>query len=308
MKSPYPALFAFLIGFAIPALAEPPAEQGAPGSNAATPESAIPLTPEMIRELGRRFGDAERAKEEAVTPAALPLSRKINVAMAAGQAVSIVDTVKGFTSALSFFDSTGKPWPIAWDTNSNPAAVTGTNCTASASPGGPSATAAGFFVCTPVKGSNVLEITPVSLQPRGGLVVTLEGAEKPVVFLLVAGGGRYDADLTVAVGGRGPNAKPELVQHLNRPDTGAPFLTAMLDGVPPADAVPLSVTGVSPDELRAWHFRDRIYVRTRYPLLSPEWTDSEAGPGGVTVYAVPPTPVILLSADGRTIAAHIKED
>ena len=145
---------------------------------------------------------------------------------------------------MSFFDSTGQPWPVQWDTNSNPAAIAGgTNCNVqtNGNAGGPAAMAVGFFVCAPTKGSNVLEITPVSLAPRGGLVVSLEGAPKPLTFLLVTGGGRYDANLSVHVADRGPHAKVEIITRPDAPDTGAPFLTGMLQGVPPADATPLAV-------------------------------------------------------------------
>lgn len=290
-----------------PARADPP-----PGNAAATAatavDNAIPLTPDMIRDLGRRYGDVKRAEEDAGTQMAAPISRRINVSFSPGEATSILQTVKGYPTVLSFFDSTGQPWPIQWDTNSNPAAVAGgSNCNAAPNAGGPAVAAVGFFACTPVKGSNVLELAPMSLQPRGGLVVTLQGAPKPVTFLLVGGGGRYDADLSIRVADRGPNAKTQLASQSSAPDTGAPFLTGMLQGVPPADAAPLSVTGVSPDELRAWRLGDRVYLRTRYTLLSPEWTASESGEGGITVYAVPSTPVVLLSASGRTVSAGLKE-
>ena len=85
----------------------------------------------------------------------------------------------------------------------------------------------------PNKGSNVLEITPVSISPRGGLVVSLEGAPKPLTFLLLSGGGRFDSSLSIHVADRGPHAKVEIMTQPGAPDTGAPFLTAMLDGVPP---------------------------------------------------------------------------
>jgi len=160
--------------------------------------------------------------------------------------------------------------------------------------------------CTPVKGSNVLEITPVSLAPRGGLVVALEGAPKPVTFLLIAGGGRYDANLSIHVADRGPRAKVEIMTQPNAPETGAAYLTSMLQGVPPADAVPLSIEGVSPDGVRAWRLGANVYLRTRNTLLSPEWTASESE-GGTTVYAIPNTPVVLLSVGGRTVSASLKE-
>ena len=197
-----------LLGAAVPAFAQMPA--AAPGSG--NPQSgandnpaaqkamqdAIPLTPEMIEALARRFHANQQAQEQAVTEMAVPDNRQINTSFAPGGATSIIQTIKGYPTAVSFFDSTGQPWPVQWDTNSNPAALSaGTNCNVqtNASAGGPAAMAVGFFVCAPTKGSNVLEITPVSLAPRGGLVVSLEGAPKPLTFLLVTGGGRYDANL-----------------------------------------------------------------------------------------------------------------
>ena len=237
----------------------------------------------------------------------MPVSRRINVSFTPGQPTNIVQTVKGYPTALSFFDTTGEPWPIAWDTNSNPAGVAGgANCSSDQRAGGPAVAAVGFYVCTPVKGSNVVEIAPASLTPRGGLLVTLAGAPKPISFLLVAGGGKFDADLSVHVAERGPKAKVQIVTRSRAPETGTAFLTAMLDGVPPAEATPLMVSGVSPEDLRAWKLGDRVFLRTRLTLLSPEWTASENGAGGLTVYSVPATPVVLLSERGRTVSASLR--
>ena len=283
------------------------AANGNPTAAQRSASDAIPLSPELIQELANRYRATKRAQEEAGTELAAPLNRQINETFAPGSAVSIIQTVKGYPTAVSFFDSTGQPWPIQWDTNSNPAAIAGgTNCNAQTNSGGPSAIAIGFFVCTPTKGSNVLEITPVSLSPRGGLVVSLEGAPKPLTFLLITGGGRYDANLSIHVADRGPHAKVEVMTRPDAPDTGAPFLTGMLEGVPPADAMPLEVEGVSPEGLRAWRLGRNVYLRTSYTLLSPEWTASEAE-AGTTVYAVPNTPVVLLSVNGRTVSALLKD-
>ncbi len=284
-----------------------PSANGKPTAAQKAMQDAIPLTPEMIEELGRRFNANRRAQEEVVTQNATPVNRQINLSYAPGAATSIISIVKGYPTAVSFFDSTGQPWPVQWDTNSNPAAVSGgPNCNVAANSGGPAAVAVGFFICTPTKGSNVLEITAMSLAPRGGLVVSLEGAPKPLTFLLMAGSERYDASLSVHVAERGPHAKVEILTQPDAPDTGAPYLTGMLQGVPPADAVPLAVEGVSPDAVRAWRLGRNVYLRTSYTLLSPEWTASEAE-GSTTVYAVPNTPVVLFSINGRTVSASLKD-
>ena len=289
-----------------------PAQGSANGNSTAEQQAiqnAIPLSPQAIMELAQRYNATKQAEEQAVTPMAAPISRQVNVSFAPGAAVSIIQTVKGYPTAVSFFDSTGQPWPIEWDTNSDPAAISGgPSCNApNTHGGGPSVVAIGFFVCTPAKGSNVLEITPLSIAPRGGLVISLQNAPKPLTFLLLSGGGRYDADLSVHVGDRGPNAQVAIMTQPDAPDTGAPFLTGMLEGVPPADATPLAVEGVSPDELTAWRLGGNVYIRTPDTLLSPEWTASEAE-AGTTVYAVPNTPVVLLSVNGRTVSAQLKDN
>lgn len=280
---------------------------------------AIPVTPEMIRELARRYGDVQRAREESVVQIASPISRPINVSFQPGQATSIVQTVRGYPTALSFFDNTGEPWPIAWDSNSNAANVSGGGgggvggCSTSpnagpAGPGGPAADIGGFHVCVPVRGSNTIQITPMSLTPRGGLLVNLQGAPKPISFLLVAGRDRYDASVSLSVSNRGPNARVQVDTRPGAPVVGAPYLTAMLSGVAPADATPLSVSGVSPDDVRAWRLGNQIYLRTRHTLMSPPWDASQYGEGGTTIYALAPTPVVLLSVNNRTVSAELREE
>ena len=271
---------------------------------------AIPLSADLIRELARRYGETERAREEGGTQIATPVSRGVNVSFSPGAATSIVETVKGYPTALSFFDATGQPWPIAWNANSNAANVSaGSNCSTSGAGGGgaPAVEATGFYSCVPVKGGNVLQITPMSLTPRGGLLVNLEGAPKPLTFLLMAGGSRYDADLSFRVGERGPKAKLQIDTRPGAPVTGAPFMNAMLSGIAPADARPLSVEGVSPDDIRAWRLGSDVFIRTRHTLLSPPWSASENGEGNVTVYALPATPVVLLAINGRTTSAVLKD-
>jgi intracellular multiplication protein IcmK len=274
--------------------------------------NAIPFTPEMIQRLEKQYGAAQQAQEQAVQAIASPVSRRVSVTFSPGQATSIIDTVRGYPTAISFFDATGEPWPIGWNTNSNAANVNGgTNCnssqSASGNDGSPSVNAVGFYVCVPVKGSNTIEITPMSQVPRGGLVVSLQNAPKPLSFLMMPGRDRYDADMSIAVAGRGPSAKVMVDTRPGAPITGAPYLNAMLAGVAPADAVPLAVSGVSPDEILAWRLGGETYIRTRYTLMSPPWDASESGEGGTTIYAIPSTPVVLLSAENRTVSAELKE-
>lgn len=269
------------------------AAQSAPG---------LSLTPEMILELGRRYRENQNAREEVMAPSvAMPVTRSVNASMGPGGATSIIQAVQGYPTAMAFVDATGQPWPIAWDTNSNPATDGGSAV------GTPAVQATGFDVRVPVKGSNVLQLAPRSSAPRGGVLVNLQGAPAPLTFMVMGGRDRYDARVDVKVADRGPNARVQIITRPNTPETGAAYLTAMLDGAPPAEAVPLSVSGVSPDDVRAWRLGDKVYLRTQYTVLSPEWTASENGPDNVTIYAIPSTPIVLLSANGRSVAARLTE-
>ncbi len=251
----------------------------------------LPLTGEMIDDLARAHGQVREAEERAMQGSiALPATRSVNISLGSGGATPILEAVRGYPTAIAFLDSTGQPWPIIWDTNSNP-----------------NVDNSGFDVSVPEKGSNVMQIIPRSPAPRGGLLVYLKGAPVPLTFMVIAGRERYDARVDARVADRGPNAKVQIITRPNTPETGAAYLTAMLDGTPPAEAVPLVVSGVSPDEVRAWRMGGRVYLRTRYTVISPEWVASEAGPSGVAIYALPATPIVLLSANGRSVSARLTE-
>ena len=42
--------------------------------------------------------------------------------------------------------------------------------------------------------------------------------------------------------------------------------------------------------------------------MSPPWDASESGEGGTTIYAIPSTPYVLMSADDRTVAVELSEE
>jgi intracellular multiplication protein IcmK len=298
-------------------------QNGSPHPNfSAAAQNAIPITPGMIRALQHRYDGVSKAIADAHTsPMAIPETDTVTVGLGPQSVTNIIETAYGFPTAVAFLDSTGAPWPIAWTTNSNPApgspttksdtCVNGGNPATAATAGTamPAIVASGFIVCVPYKGSNVLEISPRSRYPRGGLLVNLKGAAAPLPFLILTNSTHYEARLDVQINQRGPDASPEVYVRSNAPETGAPALTAMLNGEPPADAVPLGIIGASPEAIRAWRYRGQIYIRTRDKILSPEWDGSEYGPDGVGIYAVPNTPVVLMSGgDGRTFSVSFKED
>ncbi len=288
--------------------------------NARAALASIPFIPDaLVEELARRLDSQRRASERATNPVlAIPVNRSVNVSLGPGGTTPAVQTVMGYPTSIAFLDSTGQPWPIHWDENSNPSVPAApsapggvTNASAGVGIGPAVSYGTGFDIAVPVKGGNVLNITTRSPGPRGGLAVMLEGASAPLSFMIMANGQRFDSRLAVMVTGHGPNAKAPAsgngFNHPGDPVTGAAQLTSMLDGVAPAQAVPLGVSGMSPDDIRAWRLGDRIYLRTRAKVVSPQPVATEKGMDGVAIYEIPAVPVVLVSSGGQLASIHLQE-
>ena len=315
-----------LLGTAVALAAASPTARGqsTPGSdgidpNARAAAASIPFIPDaLVDELARRLDSQRRASERATNPVlAEPTNRSVNVSLGPGGVTPVVQTVMGYTTVIAFLDSTGQPWPIHWDENSNPSvpapASQGGVTNASAGVGVAPAVsfATGFDVTVPVKGGNMLTISTRSPAPRGSIAVILEGASAPLSFMLKGNSREFDSRLAVMVTGRGPNAKAASFgggfgRH-GEPVTGAAQLTSMLDGVAPAQAVPLGVAGMSPDDIRAWRLGDRTYLRTRARVVSPQPLATEKGMDGVAVYEIPAVPIVLVSSNGQLASVHLQE-
>ncbi len=307
------------LAFGLAAAAPAQAQQGRSDDfidpNARAAANAIPFIPDsLIEELARRLDSQRRASERVTNPVlAIPVNRSVNVDTGPGGTTPAVQTVMGYPTSIAFLDSTGQPWPIHWDVSSNPASSQAPGGVTNASAGGGVAPAVsygtGFEIDVPVKGGNVLNVTTRSPGPRGGLAVMLEGASAPLSFMIMANDQRFDSRLAVMVTGRGPNAKAQPLGfgRATGPVTGEAHLTSMLDGVAPAQAVPLGVTGLSPDEVRAWRLGDRIYLRTRIKVVSPAPIAMERGMDGMVIYEIPAVPVVLVSNGGSVASLHLQE-
>lgn len=313
MRVPFPVAVAIGFAVAAPALAQ----TTPPASPAARAEEAIPMLDDAaIERLARRLRAMQQANERVTNPVvAQGRNRPLTVSLAPGGQTPIVNTVKGYPTSLTFRDNTGQPWPVHWEMVGNPNQPGSTDCNngaAQATTAGNGAAipgavfTTGFNVCVPVKGGNVMVITTYSEQPVGGLAVMLEGADAPVQFQLHGTPSTYDSNVSVTVAQRGPKARTEMfTSRRGGPVTGEASLTAMLDGSPPANAVPLLVRGATPDAVQAWQIGDRMFVRTSALVISPQPVAREYTTGGVGIFAIPASPVVLASAQGRTFSLSL---
>lgn len=271
-----PAALVAIALLAIPAYAQDqdPDPSLADPAYAAALRNQIPLTPAQIDELVGRFNTDQRKRSRLDDPAAVvrALNSRFNVSFAPGGVIPIVQAAVGYPATLSFFDRTGKPWPVAADSNGNPASDTDPN---------------GFTVRRPVAGGNTVQVTVRGTFPRGGLAVFLEGAPAPITFQIVTGTGAYDARAAIHVAAYRPGAEPTEVDSAIPVDSGDPAMEAMLSGQTPAGARALAISGASPDDFRAWKLGRDLFLRSPYPLLAPEPTGQMSAEGGVRIYRLP---------------------
>ncbi|MCI1374176.1 MAG: DotH/IcmK family type IV secretion protein [Acetobacter sp.] len=265
----------------------------------------LPPPPNAMQSFYDRFDQGQKNLDAADDPhrLATPVSRSVRVTLTPGAQTNIIRIAQDYPAAITFLDETGQPWPIAWNI--------ATNKSGGCDPHGQGQNSAvrtvGINACVPEAGSNVLQLTPISRYAHGGILVNLKDAPKPISFMIISGTGAYDADLTVRVAARGPNAKDMPNLEPNAPVTGDRNLDDMLDGTPPADAVPLLVSGVSPDRIRAWKLGNKMYLRTDYMPISPAPSAHESE-YGIGIYEIPETSKVLLSSGARIISVTLSED
>ncbi len=187
----------------------------------------------------------------------------------------------GRVTALSFYDVTGAPYPVSAVVIGNPTQ---------------------FKVEAPIPEGNLVTISPLTTYAQGNMAITLVSQPVPILVKLEAGQDVIDYRLDMRVGARGPQAPAPLQFVDGAPNVADPVMSAFIDGLPPEGATALTVDGAG---VSAWRLKGQMYVRTSMTLLSPAWTNSAAGAGGLKVYAVPEVPILLASDEGRLVTLKV---
>ncbi|MES2212202.1 MAG: DotH/IcmK family type IV secretion protein, partial [Pseudomonadota bacterium] len=191
---------------------------------------------------------------------------------------SIIGVNYKFVSSLVFVDATGAPWPIV-----------------SYSLGDPTR-----FNIQWEKSNNTLFVQSLATYAHGNVAVTLQNLDTPIMLSLVTAQKEVDYRVDLQVTGRGPNASAAISSGLNK--TIDAKLISFLDGIPLEHARKLDVSDRAGE---AWLVDKTLYLRTQHTLVSPAWRATVASADGTRVYELGPTPLILLSQDGRTSTVRI---
>ncbi|MEO0394160.1 MAG: DotH/IcmK family type IV secretion protein [Pseudomonadota bacterium] len=243
-------------------------------------DGLLPLNPDQIRELRRQIDITDRAAADPVRPEQ-PSVSSLDVSLAPGRAPPEIRTAAGRVTALSFYDVTGAPYPVSAVVIGNPNL---------------------FQVEAPIPEGNLVTITPLAPYAEGNMVITLLDQSVPILVKLLAGTEVVDYRLDMRVGARGPLAAAPVQFVDSSPQVGGPLISSFLDGLPPDTAEPVALDQPG---LSAWRLNNALYLRTRMTLLSPAWSNSAAGAGGLKVYVVPDVPVLLASDNGRLVSVRV---
>lgn len=241
---------------------------------------AMPMTPDQIKAMRRMMVASQRAAATPAETPAKPVTSSQIVSLAPGATPPVVRLSAGFISTLVFVDATGADWPIASIDNGNPDA---------------------FNVSWDQKGNTIM-IQAKKAYTFGNVAVVLKGMSTPVMMTLVPGQKEIDYRVDLRVSGLSPDSKMNL-KGASLPNTANEQLLQVLDNVPPPDSTLLTIPG---GLARGWLADGKIYLRTRYVLLSPGFISAMKSPDGTYAYEIQKTPSILVSQNGKPVELRVK--
>lgn len=244
-------------------------------------EQNFPMTPEMVRRYRQIFDENQRALLERAEPDARVDAGFIS--LEPGETPPVLTVASGIASVIGFYDVTGQPWPIT-----QYVVGSGEN----------------FQVIQLGETANNLAITPLTRVGFTNLVVVLQDEPKPVVMRvgISENNAHYRHDIQIM--SQGPNAVINTAVSENRvTEAGSELLLSFLANVDIPDAArSVQVQGV---DARGWQIGDKVYLRSRHPLMFPSHTAALSGPDGIRVYEIPRSFTALFSVDGQMVRADI---
>ncbi len=241
--------------------------------------SSLPMTPTEIVRLHSLFNATQRAAATIPGVPPKPVSRNLIVNLSPGSTPPVIRLYAGFVSTLVFVDSTGAPWPIEAYDLGNPKA----------------------FNISWNKTNNMMMIQALTVATVANLMVKLRNEQTPIMLTLIPDQRAVDYRVDLRVPGLGPDAKA-LPTGDGLPDAANPILLNILNGVAPIGSKVLDVGGA---DCQAWLVKKKLYLRTRFKVLSPGWLATMTSADGTNAYELERTPYVLLTGHGKTIPLKI---
>ncbi|MDB2682771.1 DotH/IcmK family type IV secretion protein [Alphaproteobacteria bacterium] len=246
-------------------------------------QSILPLRPNEIREMLEQYDRTQESVEVPVYPPPKPKTVVQNISLDPGAPPEVIKLAYGHVTTLSILDITGAPWPIediSW---------------------------AGDFEITETEegeGSHIIRIAPRAEYVNGNMSMRLLTLKTPVILSLETNRDLVHYRFDAIIPEYGPLAEAPLINSGLNIKAGNNTLSAILEGVVPANAKRLSVSGVD-GRTSAYKLGNTTFVRTPLTLLSPSWSNSVRSADGMQVFVIKESPVLLLSDNGKMVRARL---
>lgn len=278
-------------------------------------DEMLMASPAEVLRIRGKFQDRQAAKaapvqhdyDEAIDQNVLSIEDLFDIKLEPDARPPQVFISKWQSTAISFVDAYGKPWPIRHIGSFLDGKVLIEKAVPEAEKAkgkDDAGSSTGIDINDPQAGS----ITVTALQQGfvGNFTVFLVNNPTPISITLVTKPAMYHRLATMRVGAPGPQtSKADLFRDSGitlgtEADEG---LNHALYGVSPDGAEPMVVEG---GEGRAWSTKDALYLQTPLAVFSPQILRTSPGNGRYHAYKLVPSSVVMATNDeGRTITLRI---
>lgn len=243
------------------------------------------FTPQEIEKFRSFIDSLDRSKSGIYEEAAKVIRRRIQVGISPDSPVEEIRLNAENTGSIVFTDALGNPWNVADVLVPN------------------------YILATIV--NNMIVFRPNSGQGQearrfgnGSITVILEGLNSTIPFQLSYGHSRLiDGQIEAQVQARNPANNVSLLP--SNPIEVDADSELFLDGEPPSSAKSIKTSHSS---VKAWLYKDKLYVRTNLPIHTPSYILGASSASGASIFKFSPIPSIINAiVDGSVVSVSIGE-
>ena len=253
-------------------------------------DTISPLSNNQVKKVRKLWNESQRMATFTGDTPPSPTNSSMMINLDNGALPTVIRLSAGYVSVISFFDATGKMWPIKAYDIGNPSAVN-------------------IIWNQPQSAddiqdshSNSLLMQAQTIYKSTNMVVMLQGLNTPILLEIIPGQKEVDYRLDLQVPRFGPFAK-ETVQDLPQ-SSNNPVMLDILNNIPPAKSVQAHVRG---GEAQAWVYRKKMYVRTPLEIISPAWFAKINGANDeMHVYELPVTSALVALKNGKVVKLQVE--
>lgn len=277
-------------------------------------DNVLSASPREILKLRKKIQDSAAAKrapiqgdyDESVSQDILDLEDIFDITLEPGDLAPRIFIARYQSTAVSFVDAFGNPWPIRKVSNfmggliAIDRAVEDEALIASDDDGG----AGGISLHDPQAGS--FAMTALAHGVTGNITVYLVGLQNPITIIVNGKPSMFHRNATLRVASAGPQTNQSDLYQETSVRLGMaqePDLNNALYGISPSASETMVLEG---DSGRAWIKGDFLYLQTTLAVFSPRVLATSHGNGKYRAYKLPKTTRFSgTNESGRTVSVRV---